>query len=259
MKFGYEPPVSEEKAENVAVTEAVASAPKPTEIEVVVSNDEALPTHAYVLTNKDMTRAFALGTSVEHAKDLFNILHSMEIEDLAQEEELVFRPIAVPIERVMFPAKYLAPSEDTMLTLIKEDAKYRVNMMEIEYGLSQAELVAENITNGSKPTPEQAAQILKGIGPQFDNVHEPHFNLNDRGSEVKDVLVFADGSKLDMRGSTFIPDANKAHRVEVEGKISSKAFAEQINPDFNDWKETYRSLYDKHQETLKKHETMKMR
>ena len=259
MKFGYEPPVSEEKAENVAVTETVASASKPTEIEVVVSNDEALPTHAYVLTNKDMTRAFALGTSVEHAKDLFNILHSMEIEDLAQEEELVFRPIAVPIERVMFPAKYLAPSEDTMLTLIKEDAKYRVNMMEIEYGLSQAELVAENITNGSKPTPEQAAQILKGIGPQFDNIHEPHFNLNDRGSEVKDVLVFADGSKLDMRGSTFIPDANKAHRVEVEGKISSKAFAEQINPDFNDWKETYRSLYDKHQETLKKHETIKMR
>ena len=259
MKFGYEPPVSEEKAENVAVTETVASTPKPTEIEVVVSNDEALPTHAYVLTNKDMTRAFALGTSVEHAKDLFNILHSMEIEDLAQEEELVFRPIAVPIERVMFPAKYLAPSEDTMLTLIKEDAKYRVNMMEIEYGLSQAELVAENITNGSKPTPEQAAQILKGIGPQFDNIHEPHFNLNDRGSEVKDVLVFADGSKLDMRGSTFIPDANKAHRVEVEGKISSKAFAEQINPDFNEWKETYRSLYDKHQETLKKHETIKMR
>lgn len=259
MKFGYEPPVSEEKAENVAVTETVASASKPTEIEVVVSNDEALPTHAYVLTNKDMTRAFALGTSVEHAKDLFNILHSMEIEDLAQEEELVFRPIAVPIERVMFPAKYLAPSEDTMLTLIKEDVKYRVNMMEIEYGLSQAELVAENITNGSKPTPEQAAQILKGIGPQFDNIHEPHFNLNDRGSEVKDVLVFADGSKLDMRGSTFIPDANKAHRVEVEGKISSKAFAEQINPDFNDWKETYRSLYDKHQETLKKHETIKMR
>ena len=159
----------------------------------------------------------------------------------------------------------LAPSEDTLLKLVEQDVKYRQEIKDIisPEAISEAEIVAASIENGKKPTVEEALAMIVG-SPDKDRTHtrEPHFNLDDHGNEKKDIMLFADGSKLDMRGAGFVPDNNIDGRVEVTNKLYVKEFASNVNSDYSYWKEFVKNIYEENKEMLQKHEqtqTMKMR
>lgn len=229
-----------------------------------------LPTQAYVLMGFDKedgtARAFTLSYTQEQGKDFLKVLQTVDIDELSKEvDNLHFREIAIPVERVLFPQKMLAPSEDTLLKLVEQDVKYRQEIKDIisPEAISEAEIVAASIENGKKPTVEEALAMIVG-SPDKDRTHtrEPHFNLDDHGNEKKDIMIFADGSKLDMRGAGFVPDNNIDGRVEVTNKLYVKEFASNVNSDYSYWKEFVKNIYEENKEMLQKHEqtqTMKMR
>lgn len=229
-----------------------------------------LPTQAYVLMGFDKedgtARAFTLSYTQEQGKDFLKVLQTVDIDELSKEvDNLHFREIAIPVERVLFPQKMLAPSEDTLLKLVEQDVKYRQEIKDIisPEAISEAEIVAASIENGKKPTVEEALAMIVG-SPDKDRTHtrEPHFNLDDHGNEKKDIMLFADGSKLDMRGAGFVPDNNIDGRVEVTNKLYVKEFASNVNSDYSYWKEFVKNIYEENKEILQKHEqtqAMKMR
>lgn len=229
-----------------------------------------LPTQAYVLMGFDKedgtARAFTLSYTQEQGKDFLKVLQTVDMDELSKEvDNLHFREIAIPVERVLFPQKMLAPSEDTLLKLIEQDVKYRQEIKDIisPEAISEAEIVAASIENGKKPTVEEALAMIVG-SPDKDRTHtrEPHFNLDDHGNEKKDIMIFADGSKLDMRGAGFVPDNNIDGRVEVTNKLYVKEFASNVNSDYSYWKEFVKNIYEENKEMLQKHEqtqAMKMR
>lgn len=229
-----------------------------------------LPTQAYVLMGFDKedgtARAFTLSYTQEQGKDFLKVLQTVDMDELSKEvDNLHFREIAIPVERVLFPQKMLAPSEDTLLKLVEQDVKYRQEIKDIisPEAISEAEIVAASIENGKKPTVEEALAMIVG-SPDKDRTHtrEPHFNLDDHGNEKKDIMLFADGSKLDMRGAGFVPDNNIDGRVEVTNKLYVKEFASNVNSDYSYWKEFVKNIYEENKEMLQKHEqtqTMKMR
>lgn len=229
-----------------------------------------LPTQAYVLMGFDKedgtARAFTLSYTQEQGKDFLKVLQTVDMDELSKEvDNLHFREIAIPVERVLFPQKMLAPSEDTLLKLVEQDVKYRQEIKDIisPEAISEAEIVAASIENGKKPTVEEALAMIVG-SPDKDRTHtrEPHFNLDDHGNEKKDIMIFADGSKLDMRGAGFVPDNNIDGRVEVTNKLYVKEFASNVNSDYSYWKEFVKNIYEENKEMLQKHEqtqTMKMR
>ena len=67
-------------------------------------------------------------------------------------------------------------------------------------------------------------------------------------------MLFADGSKLDMRGAGFVPDNNIDGRVEVTNKLYVKEFASNVNSDYSYWKEFVKNIYEENKEMLQKHE-----
>lgn len=229
-----------------------------------------LPTQAYVLMGFDKedgtARAFTLSYTQEQGKDFLKVLQTVDMDELSKEvDNLHFREIAIPVERVLFPQKMLAPSEDTLLKLVEQDVKYRQEIKDIisPEAISEAEIVAASIENGKKPTVEEALAMIVG-SPDKDRTHtrEPHFNLDDHGNEKKDIMIFADGSKLDMRGAGFVPDNNIDGRVEVTNKLYVKEFASNVNSDYSYWKEFVKNIYEENKEMLQKHEqtqAMKMR
>lgn len=229
-----------------------------------------LPTQAYVLMGFDKedgtARAFTLSYTQEQGKDFLKVLQTVDMDELSKEvDNLHFREIAIPVERVLFPQKMLAPSEDTLLKLVEQDVKYRQEIKDIisPEAISEAEIVAASIENGKKPTVEEALAMIVG-SPDKDRTHtrEPHFNLDDHGNEKKDIMLFADGSKLDMRGAGFVPDNNIDGRVEVTNKLYVKEFASNVNSDYSYWKEFVKNIYEENKEILQKHEqtqAMKMR
>ena len=229
-----------------------------------------LPTQAYVLMGFDKedgtARAFTLSYTQEQGKDFLKVLQTVDMDELSKEvDNLHFREIAIPVERVLFPQKMLAPSEDTLLKLVEQDVKYRQEIKDIisPEAISEAEIVAASIENGKKPTVEEALAMIVG-SPDKDRTHtrEPHFNLDDHGNEKKDIMLFADGSKLDMRGAGFVPDNNIDGRVEVTNKLYVKEFASNVNSDYSYWKEFVKNIYEENKEMLQKHEqtqAMKMR
>ena len=231
-------------------------------------NEMKLPTQAYVLMGFDKeegtARAFTLSYTHEQGKDFLKVLHAVQMEELSQEvDNLHFREIAIPVERVLFLQKMLAPSEDTLLKLVEQDNKYRQEIKSIisPEAISEAEIVAASIENGQKPTVEQALAMIVS-SPDKDRTHtrEPHFSIDDRGNEKKDIMIFSDGSKLDMRGAGFIPDNNIDNRIEMANKIHLKDFTTNINANYNDWKDSIKEIYKEHRELLQKYEkTMKMR
>ena len=228
------------------------------------------PTQAYVLMGFDKedgtARAFTLSYTQEQGKDFLKVLQTVDMDELSKEvDNLHFREIAIPVERVLFPQKMLAPSENTLLKLVEQDVKYRQEIKDIisPEAISEAEIVAASIENGKKPTVEEALAMIVG-SPDKDRTHtrEPHFNLDDHGNEKKDIMLFADGSKLDMRGAGFVPDNNIDGRVEVTNKLYVKEFASNVNSDYSYWKEFVKNIYEENKEMLQKHEqtqAMKMR
>lgn len=199
----------------------------------------------YVAASPDNSQMFAVAVTleqlVENIKDRFD-LDDEEFAEFKQQHQIEARPIkGVPVKNIVeIQHRAVLASQETMQNLIYDSYELRDKIDLIQNYESMAEVVANAINSQekvTKPTPQDALAILKSE-LDYANIRQPSYPLNQRtGSDDKNYLMFADGSRLDMRSNTLIAEANVNERIEKLQKEYRHKFAQELTSDVKMYRE----------------------
>lgn len=193
----------------------------------------------YIATNADNSKMFGMAVTpeklIEIVMERFD-LDDSEILEFKSQNQMVARPIVgIPVKNIVeVEHRSVLASQETMQNLLYDSYNVRKERDVIENYESMAEVVANVLNENSsktKPTPDDAMSILK---QELDDVglRTPCYPINQRtGDDNKNFLIFSDGSRLDMRGSTLIAEPNVEERIMKLEKEHRHKFASELTND----------------------------